>query len=149
MIQLTWPAWRFVVPRVFALFLLRFWKGSCFLYQMQASVAYQCLTSLVRGDYPPNILPATPPGYLVARIHQLAGAHECGVQERGNKAVKHAPVDLAASGMQKDTACQLLRGMAAGSGRVDPGAPSCPLILRWSFTCLPPTWQPRSGFFNR
>jgi hypothetical protein len=42
---------------------------------LQASVAYQRLAALLRGEFPPNILPATPSGYLVARIHQLAEGH--------------------------------------------------------------------------
>jgi hypothetical protein len=42
---------------------------------LEASVAYQRLAALLRGEFPPNILPATPSGYLVARIHQLAEGH--------------------------------------------------------------------------
>lgn len=43
------------------------------LLSAQAVNAYQRLSSLLRGEYPPGLLPPTPQGYIAARIRQLAG----------------------------------------------------------------------------
>ena len=40
----------------------------------QAVNAYQRLAALLRGEYPPGLLPPAPQGYIVARIRELAGA---------------------------------------------------------------------------
>ena len=40
---------------------------------LQAVNAYQRLSALLRGEYPPGLLPPTPQGYVVARIRELAG----------------------------------------------------------------------------
>lgn len=38
----------------------------------QAVNSYQRLSALLRGEYPPGLLPPTPQGYLAARVRQLA-----------------------------------------------------------------------------
>ena len=45
---------------------------------LQAVNAYQRLAQLLRGEYPPGLLPPTPQGYVVARIRELAGASVVG-----------------------------------------------------------------------
>ena len=40
---------------------------------LDAVNAYQRLSALLRGEYPPGLLPPAPQGYVAARIRQLAG----------------------------------------------------------------------------
>jgi hypothetical protein len=39
---------------------------------MQAIITYQKLLLLLRGEFPPSLLPPAPDGYLLKRIEELA-----------------------------------------------------------------------------
>ena len=51
----------------------------------QAVNKYQKITALLRGDFPPGLLPPAPQGYIASRIHSLAGTFSANV-------FRHAPV---------------------------------------------------------
>lgn len=145
----------------------------------QAVNAYQRLAALLRGEYPPGLLPPAPQGYVVARIRELAGAWgtpwlagrlSCGP---GCAACVRAPAPclvgcliirpLCLHGQtracrpsppptrrpQRAAAWRHLSGTGAASGAASLGARSCPPTQPCSSTFLHPTWQRRSGCSRR
>lgn len=129
---------------------------------LQAVNAYQRLSALLRGEYPPGLLPPTPQGYIVARICELAGAwHQLcmlGLSATSEDSLPSAPpaspIHLAArrhcaSRVQRAAAWQHSSGTGAASGMASPGALSCPPTQHWYSTSLPPFWQRRSGSSHR